>query len=179
MPFDALEVFEPPVKEGLRTLSAGGRDSGLNVVDPLTLLFELGPLPRPKPGDVRDFPGDMFPVPVVEGLSGPPAPRFGPMVVGKLDGFTVFATRLKAPRHCSTCAGSLDSYKSTVKNLSCEGMLSGGCSQARRKCEMFSICMNGIGDFLNLTPGFGIARLTSLHLQISIHIHTMILRDEM
>jgi hypothetical protein len=41
-------------------------------------------------------------------------------------------------------------------------MLSGGISQAFRKCEMFSICMNGIADFLNLTPGLGTARLMSL-----------------
>lgn len=101
--------------------------------------------------------------PLVDGLMGPPPPRFGPMVVGKLAGFCAFATRLNAPRHWRTWAGSLLSYKSTVRKRSCAGMLSGGCSQARRKCDIFSICMKGMADFLNLTPGLGMARLTSLH----------------
>jgi hypothetical protein len=48
-----------------------------------------------------------------------------------------------------------------VRKRSCAGMFSGGCSQARRKWEMFSICIKGMADFLNLT-GVGIARLTSL-----------------
>jgi hypothetical protein len=84
------------------------------------------------------------------------------MLVGKLEGLTLLATRLNALRHCSTWAGSLDSYRSTVRKRSCAGMLSGGISQARRKCEMFSICMKGMLDFLNLTPGLGTARLISL-----------------
>jgi hypothetical protein len=42
-------------------------------------------------------------------------------------------------------------------------MLRGGFSHARRKWDIFSIWMNGMGDFLNFTPGFGTARLTSLH----------------
>jgi hypothetical protein len=41
-------------------------------------------------------------------------------------------------------------------------MLSGGISQALRKCDMFSICMKGMGDFLKRTPGFGTARLINL-----------------
>jgi hypothetical protein len=49
-----------------------------------------------------------------------------------------------------------------VRKRSCAGMLRGGISQARRKCEIFSICMNGIADFLNLTPGVGTAKLMSL-----------------
>jgi hypothetical protein len=102
-----------------------------------------------------------MPPPVAEGLNAPAPPRLGPMVVGKLEGFLELATRLKALRHCSTWAGSLDSYRSTVRKRSCAGMFSGGCSQARRKWEMFSICIKGMADFLNLT-GVGMARLTSL-----------------
>jgi hypothetical protein len=102
-----------------------------------------------------------MPPPVAEGLNAPAPPRLGPMVVGKLEGFLALATRLKALRHCSTWAGSLDSYRSTVRKRSCAGMFSGGCSQARRKWEMFSICIKGMADFLNLT-GVGMARLTSL-----------------
>jgi len=57
-----------------------------------------------------------------------------------------------------------------VRKRSCAGMLRGGISQARRKCEMFSICINGIADFLNLTPGVGTARLMSLDvLAYSLH----------
>lgn len=125
------------------------------------LLAVLGPLLRVKPGDCRALPDWKFPAPVAVGLIGPP--RRGPIVVGKLEGFTALATRLNAPRHCKTCAGSLDSYRSTVRKRSCEGMFSGALSHARRKCEMFSICMNGMGDFLNLTPGLGTARLANLH----------------
>jgi len=102
-PAEVLDVLDPPVNVGLRARSAGGRESGLNVLEPLAVLFELGPLLRPKPGDIKD------PCPVTDGLCGPPAPRLGPIVVGKLDGLTVLATRLKALRHCKTWAGSLDS----------------------------------------------------------------------
>ena len=161
-PFDVLEEFDPPVSVGLRARSADGRASGLNVFEPLVLLVVLGPLLRPKPGDASEPPFAYAP-PVVDGLRGPPAPRLGPIVVGKLEGLTELATLLKAPRHCRTCVGSLDSYRSTVRKRSCDGMFRGGCSQARRKCEMFSICIKGMGDFLNLTPGFGTARFTSLY----------------
>jgi len=67
------------------------------------------------------------------------------------------ATRLKAPRHWSTCAGSLPSYKSTVRKRSCAGRFRGSRSQAERKCEMFSIWVNGMLDFLNRIPGAGSA----------------------
>lgn len=165
IPLEALEELEPPVRAGLSVLSAagGGREeSGLNVLEPPVLLCVLGPLRGPKPGEFSKPPFENFPASVIGGLSGPPPPRLGPIVIGKLDGFTELATRLKAPKHCRTCVGSLDSKRSTVRNRSCEGMLRGGCSHARRKCEMFSICMKGICDFLNLTPGFGTARLMSL-----------------
>lgn len=49
-----------------------------------------------------------------------------------------------------------------MRKRSCAGMFSGGISQALRKWEMFSIWMKGMADFLNLTPGFGTARLISL-----------------
>jgi hypothetical protein len=160
MPFDVYEVLDPPVRVGL-SAGAGGRDSGLNVLDPLAVLFVLGPLLRPYPGDVRAGLANPAP-PVVVGLSTPP-PRFGPMLLGKCDGLTEFATRLKAVMHCRTCAGSLDSYRSTVRKRSCAGILSGGISQALRKCDMFSICMKGIGDFLKRTPGLGTARLINLY----------------
>jgi hypothetical protein len=166
IPLEVLEELEPPVRAGLSVLSAGGGgrlDIGLNVLEPLAVLFVLGPLRGPKPGEASEPAVENFPAPVSAGLSGPPAPpRLGPIVIGKLDGFTELATRLKAPKHCKTCVGSLDSKRSTVRNRSCEGMLKGGCSHARRKCEMFSICMKGICDFLNLTPGFGTARFASL-----------------
>jgi hypothetical protein len=42
-------------------------------------------------------------------------------------------------------------------------MFSGGDSQARRKCEMFSIWTKGMADLLNLSPGTGRVRLASLH----------------
>lgn len=108
-PAEVLDVLEPPVKEGLRARSAGGRERGLNVLEPLAVLFELGPLFRPKPGDINAPVVDCAADPVAEGLSGPPAPRFGPIVVGKLVGLTALAMRLKALRHCKTCAGSFDS----------------------------------------------------------------------
>lgn len=110
IPLEALEELEPPVRAGLSALSAGGgRESGLNVVEPLVLLFVLGPLLRPKPGELRELPFAYAPAPVAAGLSGPPPPRLGPMVVGKLEGFTELATRLNAPKHCRTWVGSLDS----------------------------------------------------------------------
>jgi hypothetical protein len=45
IPLEALEELEPPVRVGLSVLSAaGGRgESGLNVLEPLALLFVLGP----------------------------------------------------------------------------------------------------------------------------------------
>lgn len=43
-------------------------------------------------------------------------------------------------------------------------MLSGGDWQARRKCEIFSIWTKGMADFLNLTPGGPVAKLTSLQM---------------
>ena len=73
----------------------------LLVFEPAALLGVLGPLLRPKPGDVSEPPFEYAPGPVVVGLSGPP-PRFGPIVVGKLEGLTELATRLKAPKHCNT-----------------------------------------------------------------------------
>jgi len=56
IPLEAFEVLEPPVRWGLSALSAGGRESGLKVVEPLVLLAVLGPLLRPKPDDARDPP---------------------------------------------------------------------------------------------------------------------------
>jgi hypothetical protein len=162
IPLDVYDVLEPPVRDGLSACAAGGRASGLKVLEPLDVLFVLGPLLRPKPGEVRAGLEKPPPPPVVEGLNTPP-PRFGPILVGKLEGFTELATRLKAVMHCRTWAGSLDSYRSTVRKRSCAGMFNGGISQALRKCDMFSICMKGIADFLNLTPGFGTARLMSLY----------------
>jgi len=44
-------------------------------------------------------------------------------------------------------------------------MFSGGPSQALRKCEMFSIWMNGIGEALYLIPDP--ARLASLEAHVS------------
>lgn len=85
------------------------------------------------------------------------------MAVGKAEGLAKLAARLKAPRHCSTWAGSLDSYRSTVRNMSCSCKLSGGALQARRKWEIFSIWTKGMEEVLNLTPGGGRARLTSLY----------------
>lgn len=165
MPLDVYEVLDPPVRDGLSACAAGGRASGLKVLEPLPVLVVLGPLLRPKLGDASPAP-EPPPPPVVVGLitPPPPPPRLGPMLVGIADGFTALATRLKAVMHCSTWAGSLDSYKSTVRKRSCAGMFSGGISQALRKCEMFSICMKGIADFLNRTPGEGTARLMSLRI---------------
>lgn len=155
------------MRDGLRGW-AGGRARGLNVVEPLPVLVVLGPLLRPKPGDDRPVFEKPLPPPVVVGLSTVPL-RLGPMLVGMLEGFTALATRLNAVMHCSTCAGSLDSYRSTVRKRSWAGMLRGGSSQALRKCEMFSIWMKGMADFLNRTPGFGTARLTSLHTVSGCH----------
>src|SRR4051812_35382979 len=99
-PLEVREDAEPPVRVGLNALSAGGRESGLNVVEPPVVLFELGPLLRPKLGEVNELPlAWVFPPPVMDGLSGPPPPFLGPIVVGKFAGLTELATRLKAPRH--------------------------------------------------------------------------------
>ena len=98
IPFEVLEELDPPVSAGLKARSAGGRESGLNVVEPLVLLVVLGPLLRPKPGDASELPLP-YALPVVDGLSGPPPPRLGPIAVGKLEGLTEWATRLKAPIH--------------------------------------------------------------------------------
>jgi hypothetical protein len=86
-----------------------------------------------------------------------------PMAVGKLPGFAPLAALLNAPMHCRTCVGSFCSYRSTVRNVSCWWRFSGGAWHARRKCDMFSIWTKGMGDFLNLIPGGGTARLMSLH----------------
>jgi hypothetical protein len=160
MPLDEYDVLDPPVRDGLSACAAGGRASGLNVLEPLALLALLGPLLRPYAGVDRPALFE-YPPPVVVGLVTPP-PRLGPILVGKLEGLTALATRLNAVMHWRTWAGSLDSKRSTVRKRSCAGMFSGGISQARRKCEMFSICMKGMADFLNRTPGFGTARFTSL-----------------
>ena len=82
--------------------------------------------------------------------------------MGNLAGFWAFATRLNAPKHWRTCAGSFCSYRSTVKKRSCAGIRKGADSHALRKCEMFSICTKGIADCLYLTPCDGSARFTSL-----------------
>ena len=156
----AFDDAEPPVSAGLRVLSAaGGRDSGLNVEEPLLWLAVLTPLLRLYPLELSP-PLVVLVGPVVVGLNAPV--RLGPIVVGNFEGLTEFATLLNAPRHCKTCAGSFDSYKSTVRNRSWARRFSGGSSQARRKWEIFSICIKGIGDFLNFTPGEGTARLASL-----------------
>jgi hypothetical protein len=158
---EVLEEFDPPVISGLSFLSAGGRESGLNVVEAPVLLVVLGGLFRLKAGDASGRPLEKPPSLGFAGLKGPP-PRLGPIVVGKLEALMWLATRLNALKHCRTCAGSFASNKSTVRKRSWEGMLKGGISQARRNCEMFSICMKGICDFLNLTPGLGTARFISL-----------------
>ena len=95
------------------------------------------------------------------GLTTPPL-AFGPITEGNFDGCTLLATRLNALMHWSTCAGSFCSNRSTVRKTSCGCRLRGGAWQARRKCEIFSICTNGILDGLYLTPGGGIATLMSL-----------------
>lgn len=105
IPLDVYDALDPPVRAGLIGCSAAGRESGLKVLEPLLALFMLGPLLRPKEGDVK--PGLGAGPPVVEGLKGPP--RFGPIVTGKLEGVVALATRLNAPRHWRTWAGSLDS----------------------------------------------------------------------
>lgn len=146
-----LLEFDPPVNAGLRALSGGG-------LLPLALVL-LKPLLRP------DMPGDRLPLPVTDGLRAPAI--LGPMQVGNLDGFIVWATRLKDARHCRTCAGSFFSYRSTVRKRSWAWRPMGGCSQAFRKCETFSICMKGILEFLNFMPGGGMARLASLRKYVS------------
>ena len=101
-PLDVYDVSEPPVRAALSVdavRSAGGRARGLNVLEPLVLLAVLGPLLRGKPGDGS---AGLGMPPVAVGLNAPAPPRFGPMALGKLDGFFALATRLKAPRHCST-----------------------------------------------------------------------------
>lgn len=57
-PSVVLEELEPPVSVGLSALSLStvGLESGLKVVEPLALLFTLGPLSRPKPGEVSPPP---------------------------------------------------------------------------------------------------------------------------
>lgn len=52
IPLDVYEVFDSPVRVGLSARSAGGRDRGLKVLEPLAVLFVLGPLLGPKPDDV-------------------------------------------------------------------------------------------------------------------------------
>jgi hypothetical protein len=106
-PLEVYDVLEPPVRDGL-SACAGGRASGLNVVEPLPVLAVLGPLLRPNPGDASPEFEKPPPPPVVEGLSTVPL-RFGPILVGILEGFTACATRLKAVMHCNTWAGSFDS----------------------------------------------------------------------
>lgn len=97
-PLDVYDVLDPPVRDGL-SAGAGGRASGLNVVEPLPVLAVLGPLLRPNPGDDRPvLEKPPLPLPVVVGLMTPP-PRFGPMGVGMLEGFTALATRLNAVMH--------------------------------------------------------------------------------
>lgn len=91
-----------------------------------------------------------------------PVRALAPIAEGNAEGFSLWAARENAPRHWRTCAGSFCSYRSTVKNISWSGRFRGGDWQARRKCEMFSICTNGMADFLNLTPGGPTAKLTSL-----------------
>lgn len=98
--------------------------------------------------------------PVASGLI---TPRLlcGPTVRGNLFGAIALACRLKAARHWRTCAGSLASYRSTVRKTSCGGRLSGGIWHARKKWEMFSICTKGADNCLNFTPG-DTARFTNL-----------------
>ena len=50
-PLDVYDVSEPPVRAALSVRSAGGRASGLNVLEPLALLAVLGPRLRANPGD--------------------------------------------------------------------------------------------------------------------------------
>jgi hypothetical protein len=122
-----------------------------------TLLAPLGLVA----GVVVVYAGDLGALdPVPCGLMDDPL-LLAPKGVGKADGLTAFALRLNAAMHCKTWAGSLLSYRSTVRNRSCEGRFNGGISQARRKWEMFSICTNGMLDCLYLTPG-ETAMLTSL-----------------
>lgn len=132
---------------------------GLKASEGLSAVVLL--VPRGLVVAVVVYAGDLGPLePVPCGLIADPL-LFAPMVVGKVEGLRAFALRLKAAMHCITWAGSLESYRSTVRNRSWEGRLRGGSSHARRKCEIFSICTNGILDSLYLTPE-GTARLASL-----------------
>lgn len=95
-----LDEADPPVTDGLKGLI--GANFAPGVVDELPVLTLLRPRFRPKPLDEYP-PAVKPPFPVVAGLM----PLFlGPMQVGNLDGLAAWATRLKAPMHCSTCAGS-------------------------------------------------------------------------
>ena len=85
-----------------------------------------------------------------------------PMARGNLSGFIMFALLLNAPIHCTTCAGSLASYKSTVRNTSCGGRFRGVAWHARRKWEMFSIWTKGMEDCLYRTLSGSIAMFTNL-----------------
>jgi len=123
-------------------------------------------IPRGLVAVVVVYPGDLGPLePVPCGLMELPL-FFAPRVVGKADGFSVFALRLKAAIHCKTCAGSLESYRSTVRKRSWEGRFNGGISQAFRKWAMFSICTKGMLDSLYLMSG-ETARLMSLRGTVS------------
>lgn len=73
------------------------------------------------------------------------------------------AALLNARMHCNTCVGSLFSYKSTVRNISCEGRSKGDLLQASMNIEMFSIWTKGITALgLNLGAEPGFARFMSL-----------------
>lgn len=124
------DAFEPPVRAGLNGPMADfGAELVVEMVLWLVLLTSLPLLSRPAPN----------PFDAVERVGLVAPPLLCPTVVGNFAGLTALATLLKATRHWMTCAGSLDSNKSTVRKRSCAGMLSGGDSHARRKCEMFSI----------------------------------------
>src|ERR1700761_368616 len=125
-------------------------------------LVGLGLRPNDAPVLCLQVAADPF-APVLVGDIAPPPTFFGPIVDLNTVGLAACACREKAPKHCKTCAGSLFSYRSTVRKRSWAGMLSGSTSQAFRKWLIFSIWMNGIGLLLNLIPGDGRTRLASLH----------------
>lgn len=120
--FPDWEPFEPPVKAGdIARPEEGIAADGF-----------VGLAPRPYTLCLIDPEAFEEIVPEADGVNGAPD-FFGPMVVLNVDGFAACACREKAPRHCNTCAGSFDSNKSTVKNRSCDCILSGGISQAFKK----------------------------------------------
>ena len=129
------DPFDPPVKAGEIARPYEGIAAEADTFVGLVDLPYAASLSDPDPIDGID--------PGPAGADALPC-FFGPIVDLNVDGFTACACREKAPMHCSTCAGSFASNRSTVKKRSCDGMFSGGISHAFKKWLMFSIWMNGI-----------------------------------